>query len=390
MAGPTGGTEIIRMSESTRQIPFLDLQPQHQVLREEIFSAVHSVFERQDFVLGQEVAQLEMEMSPWFGGADAITCASGTDALRLALSALGIGIGDEVITTPFSFFATASTIALAGAKPVFVDIQADSFNLDPSRLQAAITTRTRAIIPVHLFGQPADMSAIGRFAQYHHIAVIEDACQSFGARYGMAPVGTLGALGCFSFYPAKVLGGAGEGGMVTTLDPGLADRCRLLRAHGANHDYRHSLLGWNARMDTLQAAVLRIKLRYAKQWILQRCERADRYSDLFRSRGLATQLRLPQVPAFTQPVWHQYVIRTPSRDSLRSFLSACGIETRVFYPIPLHLQPALASLGYRQGDLPVAEQCAEEVVALPIYPELSYEDQVYVADKVAQFFEITS
>ena len=313
-------------------VPVLNLQAQYTGLREAIHAAVERVFARQEFILGEEVEALEEALAAWLKISHVIACASGTDALRLALMALDIGLGDEVITTPFSFFATASAIALSGARPVFADIEAASFNLNPAELEARISPRTRAIMPVHLYGRPAAMRAIHAIAERHHLPVIEDAAQAIGATYGGQCAGTLGTLGCFSFYPTKNLGGAGDGGMVTTGDSALAARLRRLRAHGAIQPYIHAELGLNSRLDALQAAVLRAKLPHLQSWNADRRDKAAAYSELFLAAGLTGHLALPGEPEDGVHAWHQYVIRLPRRDAARQFLAARGIQTQVYYP----------------------------------------------------------
>ncbi len=355
-----------------------------------MLASLDSLLASQQFILGPVVAALEDELSAWLGGVPVITCASGTDALLLALLALKIGHGDEVITSPFSFIATASVIALLGARPVFVDIDPVTFNLDPAALDAAITPRTRAILPVHLYGCPAVMDPILETARRHHLAVIEDAAQAIGAEYRGRQVGTLGKIGCFSFYPTKNLGAAGDGGMLTASDPELAHALRMLRVHGADQPYHHALLGINSRLDAMQAAILRLKLPHLAAWNEKRRQKARAYLDLFCARNLDRFLTVPQVPAECLPVWHQFVIRMPDRESVRQYLQSRGISTQVYYPIPLHLQPALARFGYRRGDFPQAELACREVLALPIYPELSQQHQEYIVDVICNFYDHSS
>jgi dTDP-4-amino-4,6-dideoxygalactose transaminase len=311
--------------------------------------------ESQHFILGAEVRVLEDEVAALLGAKHAISCASGSDALILAMLAAGIGAGDEVITTPFTFVATAGSIARVGARPVFVDIEADSFNIDPNRIEAAITPRTRAILPVHLFGLPTDLDSILSIAQKRGLAVIEDAAQAIGARYRDRYVGTIGICGCFSFFPSKNLGGAGDGGLLTTENLELAERLRLLRVHGSSQKYHHEILGVNSRLDTLQAAILRVKLDYLPQWTRQRQLHADRYRRLFGEAGLSDRLRVPAVPAPEfMHVYNQFSVRSRERDALRQFLRSRRIPTEIYYPVPLHLQPAFAFLGYSHGQFPQA------------------------------------
>jgi dTDP-4-amino-4,6-dideoxygalactose transaminase len=305
--------------------------------------------------------------------------------------AAGIGPGDEVITTPFTFVATAGSIARVGARPVFVDIEADTFNIDPNRIEAAITPRTRAILPVHLFGLPTDLDSILSIAQKRGVAVIEDAAQAIGARYRDRYVGTIGICGCFSFFPSKNLGGAGDGGLLTTENLELADRLRLLRVHGSSQKYHHEILGVNSRLDTLQAAILRVKLDYLPQWTRQRQLHADRYRRLFGEAGLSDRLRVPAVPAPEfMHVYNQFSVRSRERDALRQFLRSRRIPTEIYYPVPLHLQPAFAFLGYSHGQFPQAELASREVIALPIYPELTEPQQSSIVNAISAFYAVAA
>ncbi len=365
--------------------PFLDLKAQFSPLRDDLMAAVTRVFESQQFILGREVESLEGELADFLEVKEAVACASGTAALELSLQALGIGSGDEVITTPFTFVATAGAVAQLDARPVFADIEPRTFNLDPSLVEAAITPRTRAIIPVHLFGLPADLDPILELGRHHKLAIIEDAAQAIGARYQHRPAGGLGTAGCFSFFPSKNLGAAGDGGLITTQDSGLAERLRLMRVHGSRARYHYEMRGTNSRLDALQAAVLRVKLPYLPEWTRRRQEVACRYGSLFADLNLESQITTPFTPDLRTHVYNQYVIRTPRRDSLRKFLSAERIPTAVYYPVPLHLQPAFAGLGYKAGQFPQAEAACKEVLALPIYPELDLENQTLVAKAIARF-----
>lgn len=367
-------------------MPFVDLRAQFAEIRPEVMAAVEAVMERQQFILGPEVARFEEEMAAYVGAGAAVGCASGSDALMLALMALGIGPGDEVITTPFTFVATAGAIARVGAKAVFADIDPRTFNIDPQSIGAAITESTRAIIVVHLFGLPADLAPIMTLAGARSIAVVEDAAQAIGARYHGRRVGALGAAGCFSFYPSKNLGGAGDGGLVAVSDADLAERIRVLREHGSRAAYHHEVLGLNSRLDEIQAAILRVKLRYLDRWTKGRREKADRYRAQFAQRGLEAAVELPLEPPGYEHVYNQFVIRCSRRDELRSFLTARGIPTQIYYPSPLHLQAAFAALGYREGRFPNAERASHEVLALPLYPELTEERQCAVVDGFARFF----
>jgi dTDP-4-amino-4,6-dideoxygalactose transaminase len=368
-------------------IPFLDLQAQFAGIRAEVLAAIERVLDSQHFILGPEVDALEKEMARLAECQYAIGCASGSDALLLALMALGVGPQDEVITSPFTFVATAGAIARLGARPVFVDIKTDDYNIDPQQIAKAITSRTRAIIPVHLFGLSADMDPILEVASAHKLAVIEDAAQAIGARYRGKAIGGMGVAGCFSFFPSKNLGGAGDGGMITTNDPELADRLRILRAHGSRTKYKHELVGINSRLDALQAAILRVKLPRLDGWTAARERNADRYRSLFDQFGLTTIVKLPATFPDRKHVYNQFVIRTTRRDELREFLRSQAIPTEIYYPHPLHLQPAFAYLGYREGNFSNAESAANQVLALPIYSELSYEQQRRVVAAFAMFFK---
>lgn len=366
-----------------KSLPFLDLKAQYASIRQEIVEAVTRVLESQHFILGPEVEAFEKEVAAMTGCAHAVGCASGSDALLLALLALEIGRGDEVITTPFTFVATAGSIARVGAKPVFADIDPDTFNISPKAVKKAITSRTKAILPVHLFGLSADLNEILEIAAARHIAVIEDAAQAIGARYEGRAVGSCGTLGCFSFFPSKNLGGAGDGGMVTTNDARLAERLRLLRVHGAKNKYEYELLGLNSRLDALQAAILRVKLRHLDRWAAARRRNADRYRDLFREFRLASTIKAPSVPSRCVHVYNQFTIRFKERDSLREHLQSRGIPSEIYYPKPLHLQNAFAYLGYKPGDFPASETASREVLSLPIYPELTDEQQRTVVAGIA-------
>jgi len=348
--------------------------------------AITRVMESQHFILGPEVESFERELAELLQVRFAVTCASGSDALWLALLALGIGLGDEVITTPFSFVATAGSVARAGARPVFVDIEPETFSIDARLIQSAITPKTRAIIPVHLFGLAADLDPILKLAQERKLAVIEDAAQAIGALYRSRYVGGVGTLGCFSFFPSKNLGGAGDGGLVTTNDENLAGRLRLLRAHGGRNKYNADILGTNSRLDALQAAILRVKLRHLKAWNAARQKKADDYFALFRADGLEGKIVLPQTPPNRAHVYNQFTIRCPHRDRLRDFLAARGIPSEIYYPFPLHLQPAFAYLGYRVGQFPQSERAAREVLSLPNYPELPEEQQRAVVEAIRDFY----
>lgn len=381
------GIKLMAITDK-KKVPMLDLRAQHERIGEEVEQAVLAVLRSQKFILGPEVGELEREIAAYCGVKRAVGCASGSDALMLALMALGIGAGDEVITTPFSFFATAGSIVRLGAKVVFVDVEPDSFNINPETVEAAITSRTRAIMPVHLFGQCADMGKVLEAARANGIAVIEDAAQAIGASYDGGRAGALGDIGAFSFYPSKNLGGAGDGGMLTTDDGEVADRLTWLRAHGAREKYYHERVGVNSRLDSIQAAILRVKLRYLDGWSEDRRENAMDYFRLFEEYGLidSEKVKLPKQCVPGTHVYNQFVIRAVGRDELRRYLREEGIGTEVYYPVPLHLQECFADLGYKAGDMPEAERASEEALAIPIYPELSEEAQEYVVDRIAAFY----
>ncbi len=370
-------------------VPALDLKAQYRTIRDEIDEVVRRVIESQMFVMGPEVAQLEAELAEYCGAALGVGCGSGTDALLLPLMALGIGPGDEVITTPYTFFATASTIWRLGARPVFVDIEPDTYNIDPARIEAAITPRTRAIIPVHLYGQAADIDPINEVAGRYGLFVLEDAAQAIGAGYRGRRAGRLGQAAAFSFYPSKNLGGFGEGGLMTTDDPAFGRKLARLRVHGMEPKYHHHEVGINSRLDALQAAVLRVKLRHLDAWTDARRRAAERYLALFRAHGLEERVTLPVERPGHHHVYNQYVIRVPAavRDALREELTSRQIGTEIYYPIPLHLQPCFAALGHHPGDFPVAETAARETLALPMYPELTEEQQRHVVGSIRQFLD---
>jgi dTDP-4-amino-4,6-dideoxygalactose transaminase len=368
-------------------IPLLDLRAQYASIRGEIEDAVLRVLESQQCILGPDVAALEEEIAAYCGVRHAIGCGSGTDALLLALRALDIGPGDEVLTTPFTFFATAGAIVNAGATPVFADIDSRTFNLDPASARRVLEQRPRikAILPVHLYGLCADMDAFLELAAERGIPVIEDAAQAIGAEYRGRRAGSLGAIGCFSFFPTKNLGGAGEGGILTTNDDRLAERLRALRVHGSRVRYYHDEVGTNSRLDTLQAAILRVKLRHLEPWTRRRIELAARYRE--RLAALGAPVVPPPEPGYpARHVYHQFVIRAPQRDDVRRQLASRGIASEVYYPMPLHRQKCFARLGYAEGSLPHSERAAREVLALPIYPELSFEAVDRICAAIAEFF----
>src|ERR1700690_679758 len=349
---------------------FLDLKGQFAQIREEVMAAVTRVMESQYFILGPDVARFEEEVAAELGVRFAVGCASGTDALILALMAAGIGAGDEVITTPFSFIATAGSIAQVGARPVFVDIDPVTFNLDPAGIEAAITAKTRAIMPVHLFGFPANMAPIIGIAKARKLVVIEDAAQAIGSRYNDRFVGTIGDFGCFSFFPSKNLGGAGDGGLITTNDPAMAERLQMIRMHGSKKKYFHEVLGTNSRLDALQAAILRVKLCYLDKWAAGRQNRADPYRLLFEQQGLSPVITCPPVPPSKyHHVYNQFTIRSRQRDALKESLRLSGVPSEIYYPLCLHLHAASSYLGYERTQMPVAEKASHEVLSLPVFPE---------------------
>ncbi|PWU05302.1 MAG: erythromycin biosynthesis sensory transduction protein eryC1 [Terriglobia bacterium] len=348
-------------------IPMVDLKAQYHSIKQEIDSAIAGVLESSQFVLGREVAAFEAEFAAYCGAPHAIGVNSGTSALHLALLAAGLGPGDEVITVPFTFVASVAAIVYTGARPVFVDIDAQSYTMAVAQIEAAISPRTKAILPVHLYGQPADMDPILEIAKRHRLAVIEDAAQAHGALYKGRPVGTFGELGCFSFYPGKNLGAYGEAGAVVTRNPEHARMVRMLRDWGSEKKYEHLVKGYNYRMEGMQGAILRVKLRHLDRWTEARREHAAQYARLLETAGVRT----PQQMAYARHVYTTYTIRTEHRGMLREQLESTGIQTAIHYPIPVHMQPAYADLGYRHGDFPVSEQAAREVLSLPLFPEMT-------------------
>jgi dTDP-4-amino-4,6-dideoxygalactose transaminase len=376
-------------------VPLLDLRAQYDALRSELDEAVRRVVETQHFILGPEVEGLEREVAEYSHCTHGIGVSSGTDALLVALMAIDLRPGDEVITTPYTFFATAGAVARLGGRPVFVDIDPRTFNIHPAGIEAAITPRTRALIPVHLYGQMADMDPIMEVARHHNLVVIEDAAQAIGAEYRGRRAGSLGDFGCFSFFPSKNLGGFGDGGMVTTRDAELAARVRMLRNHGYAPKYYNKVVGGNFRLDALQAAVLRVKLRYLDTWTAARQRNAARYRELMRSAGILAEApgpmrgrrgyAAPQDAGYGRHIYNQFVIRADRRDELMEHLKQRGIGTEIYYPVPMHLQECFAGLGYSQGAFPESERAAAETLALPIYPELSDEQLRAVVAGLAEF-----
>jgi dTDP-4-amino-4,6-dideoxygalactose transaminase len=377
------------------KIPLLDLKAQHAPIQREILAAISRVIDSHVFILGPEVEKLEQRIASYCQAKYAVGVSSGTDALLVALMGLDVGPGDEVITSDYSFFATAGVIARLGAKPVFVDIDPVTYNLDADRVEPAITSRTKGIIPVHLYGQCAEMASILDIAATHGLAVIEDAAQAIGAQYRDGRrAGSMGTLGCLSFFPSKNLGALGDGGMVLTNDAALNEKIRTLRVHGSKPKYYHKLIGGNFRLDALQAAILNVKLNYLDAWTQRRQENAKRYTQLFEESGLLQRvgLSLPQAVYAETGVPHghiynQFVIRVPDRDRLRAYLQQEGVGTEVYYPVPFHLQECFRALGYQEGDFPSAERAAQETLALPIYPELTSEMQSHVVEKIRAFYK---
>ncbi len=385
-------------SAAREGVPLLDLAAQYEVVGDEVRTAIDRVLASQRFILGEEVKALEEEIASYSECRYAVGVSSGTDAILVALMAINVGPGDEVITTPYTFFSTAGCVARLQARPVFVDIDPLTYNIDPGQIEAAVTDRTKAIMPVHLFGQAADMAPIMEVADRHDLHVIEDAAQAIGTEYDGHRIGSIGHLGCFSFYPTKNLGCCGDGGMVVTNDVELAQRVELLRKHGAQPKYHHRVVGGNFRLDALQAAVLRVKLPYLDDWSTARAQNAAAYRALFSEAGLSTEdgsdnatdrapIGLPSDAGHGRHIYNQFVIRAERRDELLEHLKAAAIGHEIYYPVPLHLQQCFAHLGYRAGDLPESERAAAETVALPVYPELTREQQRTVVDDIRRFYD---
>jgi dTDP-4-amino-4,6-dideoxygalactose transaminase len=385
---PPKGPPVLHHDPGLPAVPLLDMQRQYEPLRDAIRAAIDRVCESGRFILGPDCEQLEKGVAAFTGAAHAVACASGSDALLLALMAVGVQPGDEVIVPSFTFFATASAVGRLGGVPVFVDIEPRTFNLNPELIAERTTAATKAIVPVHLFGQCADMDGIRAVAAAHRLPVIEDAAQAIGAGVGDKSAGALGDIGCFSFYPTKNLGGFGDGGMLTTDSDDLAARLKLLRAHGMEPRYYHKVVGINSRLDSIQAAVLNVKLPHLNRWAQLRRANADFYTELMTECGLDRILTLPAVAPTRRHVWNQYVVRVPNgrRDALRTHLTAAKVGTEIYYPLGLHEQECFKSLGYRPGSLPETEQAAREVLALPIFPELRVVEQRAVVTRIAEFF----
>jgi len=365
------------------QVPFLDLKAQYAQIKEEIKPALEEIYESQMLCLGQAVSEFEARAAQYCGAEHAIGVSSGSDALLVSLMAMGVGSGDEVITPAFTFFSTAGSAARLGARPVFVDIDPETFNIDTKAIESSITEKTKAIIPVHLYGQSCRMEEIMAVAKAHGIAVIEDACQSIGAARGDRKVGTFGTTGCFSFYPTKNLGAFGDAGLVVTNDGELAQKIRILRDHGQNPRYYYGMIGGNFRMDAIQGAVLGVKLGYLEGWTEKRKENAEFYDRTLEQ----AEVRTPRIDKGNTHIYHQYTIKSNRRDELKAFLTERGVASAVFYPKPLHLQEAFRELGYKEGDLPVTEGICRQVLSLPVYPELTEGQLEYVAESVVAFFE---
>ena len=359
-------------------VPFLDLKRQYASIKEELDQAVFSVLSHTKFILGPEVKAFEEKVTGYCGTEFAVGVASGTDALLLSLRACGVGSGDEVITTGFSFFATAGVITRLGAIPVYVDVDPDTYNIAPDKIEERITSKTKAVMPVHLFGQCADMDPITEIAKRHNLKVVEDAAQAIGSEYKGRKSGNLGDFGCFSFFPSKNLGAAGDGGMVVTNDSEMAESVRTLRVHGSKPKYYHPIVGYNSRLDALQAAILSVKLKYLDEWTKKRREHAEAYNAAFKDLDVIT----PVEEDFNYHIYNQYTVALKDRDRLREVLKENQIGHDVYYPVPLHLQECYKSLGYKEGDLPVTEKKAREVVSIPIYPELTEEEQNFVIETI--------
>jgi len=366
-------------------VPFVDLQAQYRSIKAEIDAAVQRVLDTSAFILGREVEAFERAFAEYVGARECVGVSNGTAAIQLALQACDVGAGDEVIVPANTFFATAEAVSTAGATPVFVDCDPVTYNIDASRIEAAVTPRTRALLPVHLYGQPADLDAVFEVAARHNLLVIEDAAQAHGARYKGRRVGARGRAGCFSFYPGKNLGAYGEGGAVVTNDAGVARRLRLLRDHGSELKYKHEIVGYNSRLEGIQGAVLNVKLKYLDEWNALRRQHAARYRELLAPLADTGALALPVAADYAEHVYHLFVVQTEARDRLQRYLSAAGVQTGIHYPVPIHLQPAYAALGHREGDFPVAESQSRRVLSLPMFAELNERQLKYVAHALADF-----
>jgi dTDP-4-amino-4,6-dideoxygalactose transaminase len=364
------------------KLQMVDVLGQYQHIKADVDAAIHRVLDSGQFIQGKEVGEFERQIAGYLGIAECVACASGTDALQIALMTLGIGRGDEVITTPFTFVATAEVIGLLGAIPVYVDIDPRTYNIDPALIERAITPRTKAIIPVHLYGLPAEMGPIMEIARRRGLKVIEDSAQALGASFKGKKVCSIGDVGCISFFPSKNLGAFGDGGMVVSDDRELAARMRVIAAHGSRVRYYHEVLGINSRLDTIQAAILGVKCKYLDQWNAARRRAADRYTTLLHD----TPVVAPGAPAYVEHIYHQYTIRAPRRDALAAALKGKGIPHAVYYPVPLHLQQAFAMAGNKKGDFPVTEKATEDVLSLPMHTELDDEQLSYITDAIKTFY----
>jgi dTDP-4-amino-4,6-dideoxygalactose transaminase len=367
------------------KIPMLDLSEQYQSLKSEVLTILDEVMSSSQFILGKHVKKLEADIAEYSNVEFAIGCGNGSDAIHIALQAAGISQGDEVITTPFTFFATGGAIVRAGATPVYVDIDPVTFNIDPSKIESAITEKTKAIIPVHLYGQMADMDKIAEVANKYNLAVIEDAAQAIGAKYKGKSVGELATAATYSFFPTKNLGAYGDGGMIVTNHQEIAEKCSVIRVHGSKPKYYHHVLGYNSRLDEMQAAILNVKFPHLEKWSELRRERAQTYTQLL-NESLGDKVVTPKEVEGNYHVFHQYTIRVENRGELQKHLSEQGVSTMIYYPLPLHIQPVFKELGYKEGDFPITEKAAKEALSLPMFPELTQEQQVYVVDKIKEFY----
>jgi dTDP-4-amino-4,6-dideoxygalactose transaminase len=366
------------------KVPLLDLKRQYASIKQEIDNAVHRVLENTQFILGEDVRNFEAEVAEYCGSKHAVGVASGTDALLLALRACGVGPEDEVLIPDFTYIATSNVVSRLGAVPVFVDIDGDTYNVDPNLIEKKISKKTKAIIPVHLFGQCADMDSILEISRGHNLKVIEDAAQAIGAEYKGKKAGTMGDLGAFSFFPSKNLGAAGDGGMVITDDENLAEAIRKLRVHGATRKYFHSVVGYNSRLDTLQAAILSVKLKHLDEWSDKRKEKASFYDSALKDLGIQT----PKVESFNRHIYHQYTIAVEKRDQLKDHLLKNQIGCSVYYPLPLHLQECYQSLGHKEGDFPISEKRSKQAISLPVFPEITQEEQEFVVKTIEEFYSV--
>ncbi|EWG11459.1 DegT/DnrJ/EryC1/StrS family aminotransferase [Cytobacillus firmus] len=367
------------------KVPMLDLSEQYQGLKSEVLEVLDEVMSSSRFILGDNVKKLEADVAKYSNVNHGIGCGNGSDAIHIALQALGVGPGDEVITTAFTFFATGGAIARAGATPVYVDIDPVTFNIDPSKIEAAITEKTKAIIPVHLYGQMADMESLAKIAEKHNLAIVEDAAQAIGAKHNGKSVGELGTAATYSFFPTKNLGAYGDGGMIVTDNDDVAEKCRVIRVHGSKPKYYHHVLGYNSRLDELQAAVLNVKFPHLDTWSEMRRKNADTYTSLLKEK-VGDHVVTPVEKEGNYHVFHQYTLRVENRDELQKYLQEQGVSTMIYYPLPLHVQPVFQELGYKEGDLPITEKAAKEALSLPMFPELKREQQEYVVEKIAEFY----